>query len=130
MVQMDDHQPTYDSLLAGAFGPSLLVDPQTDQILATSDEVAELLGKADVIGARFSNCIASDHSQFLVFVEEVLYRGEAWTRSISLKAGAQDEFSILLTSTRWNTAQNWRQRHRFMGAVCWNGSAHKPFLPN
>lgn len=78
------HQQT-DSRLAGAFGATLALDLDTDRILAATPQAVQLLKDPALVGSRFSDLVADDVPQMILFVEEVIYRGEAWTRRIVLR---------------------------------------------
>lgn len=82
---MSDTQPRHDSLLAGAFGPTVLVDLARDTILAATPEACALFGDQDLVGGRFARFVASDMGDFVVFIAEVQYRGTAWTRRVTLQ---------------------------------------------
>jgi PAS domain S-box-containing protein len=77
--------PPYDSLLAGAFGATLVLDLGTDRILAATPAAKHLLENETLVGARFSVFVTDALAQMLVFIDEVSYRGEAWTRRINIK---------------------------------------------
>ena len=82
---MKNRAPIYDSLLAGAFGPTLVIDLDNDLILATTEEASTLFSDPNLRGARFAPLIASGMEDFLVFITEVEYRGTAWTRKVTLQ---------------------------------------------
>ncbi|WP_195819882.1 sigma-54 interaction domain-containing protein [Roseobacter sp. MH60115] len=79
-----DH--SFDSFLAGAFGPTLLIDLQTDVILAATSEAVRTFGNSALVGTHFAGRVKSDLADFVVFIDEVLHRGSAWTRKIALTA--------------------------------------------
>jgi PAS domain S-box-containing protein len=76
---------SYDSHLAGAFGPTLLVDLGSDRILAATAEAIDLFRDDDLTGSRLSHRIAADFTQLIVFIDEVFHRQEAWTRRVALQ---------------------------------------------
>ncbi|MBU2358873.1 MAG: hypothetical protein KKB02_08105, partial [Alphaproteobacteria bacterium] len=61
--------PAYDSHLAGAFGPTLLIDLGSDRILAASPEAAQLFQDPALAGSRLSPRIATDFTQMIVFID-------------------------------------------------------------
>ncbi len=77
--------PSYDSHLAGAFGATLVLDLDTDRILAATPASCQLLEDPALVGSRFSGLVIDDMPHMILFVEEVICRGEAWTRRIELK---------------------------------------------
>jgi PAS domain S-box-containing protein len=88
----------YDSYIAGAFGPTVLLDLATDNILAATPQAAALLADRDILGSRFARFVASGLEHFVVFIDEVLYRNEAWTRRIGLQTGSGEPLSCELTA--------------------------------
>jgi PAS domain S-box-containing protein len=82
---MDAHTTTADSLLAGAFGPTLVVDMETDRICAATPEAARLFEDKALVGSRLAPRVAGDFAQLVVFIDEVFYRQEAWTRRVKLR---------------------------------------------
>ena len=82
---MQDRPPSFDSHLAGAFGPTLLVDLDTDRILAATPDAGRLLGQDALVGSRLSAWIAQDFPQLVVFIDEVFHRREAWTRRVAFR---------------------------------------------
>jgi PAS domain S-box-containing protein len=87
----------YDSHLAGAFGPTVLIDLSTDQILAVTRQAALLFADQDILGSRFARFVASGLDHFVVFIDEVLHRGDAWTRRIELQTAAGMTLTCELT---------------------------------
>jgi len=85
---MLDTDTSYDSFLAGAFGPTLLIDLGQDLILATTAEAQSLLAH-DLTGTNFAPFIADGLDMFVVFLTEVEHRGMAWTRQVTLQSANQ-----------------------------------------
>ena len=85
---MTDANLMYDSELAGAFGPTLLVDLGEDHILAATTEAKLLFGDPDIVGSRFSRFVADGMDHLVVFIAEVQHRGTGWTRRITLQTAA------------------------------------------
>ncbi len=75
---------SFDSLIAGAFGATLVIDLATDVILAATPDARRRLDEPDLVGARFSGFVPDHLAQFIVFVDEVLHRGGAWTRRVQV----------------------------------------------
>jgi len=94
---MDANKNNYDSLLAGAFGPTLVLDLRTDRVLSANSSAQTLFKNPELVGSRMSDHVLGELSQFIVFVEEVLHRNEAWTRRITLKTTQSDELSCEIT---------------------------------
>lgn len=88
--------PGYDSELAGAFGPTLLLDLAKDCILAATPEAGKLFGYTDIAGSRFSRFVADGMDHLVVFITEVQHRGTAWTRRVALRnlAGEMQQCEI------------------------------------
>ncbi|KQI68863.1 histidine kinase [Loktanella sp. 3ANDIMAR09] len=80
----------HDSLLAGAFGPTLVIDLAQDRILAATPEAVALLGDPALVGTHFARFIASGLDTFVVFIAEVQHRQTAWTRRVSLQNAGGD----------------------------------------
>jgi PAS domain S-box-containing protein len=85
-------RPT-DSRLAGAFGATLILDLDTDEVLAATPQTHALLKDPSLVGSRFSNLVADDVPQMILFVDEVIHRGEAWTRRITLRTRENDSIN-------------------------------------
>jgi PAS domain S-box-containing protein len=88
---------SHDSQLTGAFGPTLLIDLQTDRILAATPEAATLFDHPHLVGDRFAPLVAQDLPDLLVFIDEVLHRGSAWTRRVTLQTAGGKSLSCELT---------------------------------
>ena len=93
---MRDTDTSYDSLLAGAFGPTILIDPGKDLILATTSEACILL-EDDLSGAHFAPYIAEGLDTFVVFLAEVEHRGTAWTRKVTLQTASLTHLECEIT---------------------------------
>ena len=81
---------SYDSLLAGAFGPTVLIDLGEDLILAATPEADLLLADQALVGSFFARFVATGMDSFVVFISEVQHRGTAWTRQVTLQTAAGD----------------------------------------
>ncbi|HEV8036390.1 sigma-54 interaction domain-containing protein [Yoonia sp.] len=90
---MNIQDRTPDSRLAGAFGATLILDLDTDEILAATPQAHVLLKDPSLVGSRFSNLVADDVPHMILFVDEVIYRGEAWTRRIILRTRENDRIN-------------------------------------
>jgi PAS domain S-box-containing protein len=73
-----------DSLLAGAIGATVVLDLQTDRIVAATSDAQQLFDTPDLVGTRFAGCLAGSIADFVVFIDEVMHCGTAWTRQIAL----------------------------------------------
>lgn len=87
MVKTDT---SYDSLLAGAFGPTLLIDLDQDLILAATPEAKMLFADQAIERSHFARFVASGMDNFVVFITEVQHRGSAWTRKVTFRTSDND----------------------------------------
>jgi PAS domain S-box-containing protein len=94
---MENRDASFDSLLAGAFGPTLLVDLKADRILAATPEAPRLFKAPDLLGARLSPLVATDFARMIVFLDEVFHRRSAWTRSLSLQTREGTPLNVEVT---------------------------------
>lgn len=94
---MLDTDISYDSLLAGAFGPTLLIDLGQDLILAATPEAGMLFGDHGLAGTPFARFIAAGMETFVVFLSEVEHRGTAWTRQVELQSADQSALDCEIT---------------------------------
>jgi len=90
---MLDTDVTHDSLLAGAFGPTLVIDLAEDLILAATAEATALFRDRSLVGSHFAPFIESGMDTFVVFIAEAQHRGTAWTRSVTLQSAAGDQLN-------------------------------------
>ena len=88
----------YDSHLAGAFGPTMLIDLATDQIVAATPQASRLFAETDILGSRFVRFVLKGLDHFVVFIGEVQHRGHAWTRRIGLQTSTGDALTCELTA--------------------------------
>lgn len=86
---MRDTDTLHDSILVGAFGPTLLIDLGQDLILAGTPEAETLFADTALTGSHFARFIAAGMEAFVVFLSEVLHRGTAWTRQVTLQSADQ-----------------------------------------
>ncbi|PJI86458.1 PAS domain S-box-containing protein [Yoonia maricola] len=82
---MRDINTSFDSFLAGAFGPTVLIDLARDRILAATREAKTLFDTKDLVGANFAPLVADGMADLVVFIAEVQHRGTAWTRRVTLR---------------------------------------------
>jgi PAS domain S-box-containing protein len=82
--------PDYDSELAGAFGPTILIDLAADRIVAATDTALTLFADPKLVGSRFARLVANGMADFVVFISEVQHRGSAWTRQVILQTVTGD----------------------------------------
>ena len=85
---MDQIVAHHDSHLAGAFGPTVLLDLRSDRILAATPEALTLFNDPSLVGSPFARLIAGSVADFVVFIDEVQYRKTAWTRRLSLQSAS------------------------------------------
>jgi PAS domain S-box-containing protein len=87
---MSKTDPIIDSRLTGAFGATLILDLDTDCILAATPEAMRLFKDDELIGSHFSERVLDDIPHMILFVDEIMYRGAAWTRRITLQTRATE----------------------------------------
>ena len=73
-----------DSLLNALAEAALLIDLAEDTITAANGRACRLLDLLKPEDAPFSPLVGASLPQFIVFVDEIAHRGEAWTRDITL----------------------------------------------
>lgn len=95
---MLDTDTSYDSLLAGAFGPTILIDLGQDLILAATPEAGTLFGDDALTGSHFARFVAAGMETFVVFLTEVQHRGTAWTRQVTLQSAEQTPLHCEITA--------------------------------
>ncbi|MFP4404459.1 sigma 54-interacting transcriptional regulator [Rhodosalinus sp.] len=83
---MPDGLAQTDSLLAALADPTILLDGHTDRVLAWNPAAARLLaGRPDAPAApHLAPFLADSLPSFIVFMQEVDYRGTAFTRDVRL----------------------------------------------
>lgn len=94
---MTDDLSEYDSQIAGAIGPTLLIDLATDRILAATPEADTMFDDTGLVGTKFARFLADGVADFVVFIGEVQYRDTAWTRRVSLQTAKGDALQVELT---------------------------------
>ena len=94
---MLETETSYDSFLAGAFGPTILVDLGQDLILAATPEAGILFGDEALTGSHFARFVAAGMETFVVFLSEVEHRGTAWTRQVTLQSADQTPLQCEVT---------------------------------
>ena len=80
---MPDIAPAFDSLLSVVPEAAVVLDTAGDRVAALNAPARRLLA-ADP-GHRFSALLGPDLARFVVFLQELDHRGEAWTREITLR---------------------------------------------
>ncbi|MEO0763292.1 MAG: PAS domain S-box protein, partial [Pseudomonadota bacterium] len=70
-------------LVSAVAPPCLVVDPGTDRILAANPAAARLFGAETLAGRSFAALHPTSVPDLVVFAEETLYRGRAWTRRLA-----------------------------------------------
>ncbi|MGY6694677.1 MAG: sigma 54-interacting transcriptional regulator [Roseinatronobacter sp.] len=73
-----------DSVLAALPEAALVLHTQTDKIVSTNDHARRLLGVPTGALPKFATFLRDHSGQFLVFLDELDTRGEAWTRRVDL----------------------------------------------
>ncbi|MDX5403045.1 MAG: PAS domain-containing protein, partial [Rhodobacterales bacterium] len=77
--------PTHpDSLLNALAEAAVLIDLAGDRIAAANTRARQLLDLPEADSVAFSPLVGATLPQFIVFVDEIAHRGEAWSRDITL----------------------------------------------
>ncbi|MBJ3763732.1 sigma 54-interacting transcriptional regulator [Maribius pontilimi] len=76
-----------DSLLQAFPDAALVLDLSRDRVVRWNRHAADLLaGSPDAPALPFSSYLGSALPQFVVFIDEVDYRGEGWSRDVALRS--------------------------------------------
>lgn len=86
-----------DSYLAGAFGPTVLIDLARDVVLAATDDAILFFDDPNLVGSRFAQFVASDMGDFVVFISEIQHRTTAWSRRIAVQTAQGARLEAELT---------------------------------
>ncbi|MEM9342039.1 MAG: sigma 54-interacting transcriptional regulator [Pseudomonadota bacterium] len=89
---MDQHSLDIDSVVSAVPEAALVLCTRTDRIVAANNAACTMLGFEPDTPPRFSTFLTSQVQQFLVFLDELDTRGEAWTRDV--KFTRADEKSL------------------------------------
>ena len=81
---MPDLPAPSDSLLNALAEAALLIDLAQDRIAAANSRARQLLDLQPHSDLAFSPLVGATLPQFIVLVDEIAHRGEAWSRDISL----------------------------------------------
>lgn len=81
---MPDLPAPSDSLLNALAEAALLIDLAQDRIAAANSRARRLLDLPPQDGLAFSPLVGATLPQFIVLVDEIAHRGEAWSRDIIL----------------------------------------------
>ena len=87
----------YNSFLAGAVGPTLLIHLGEDLILAATQEAKVLFADGALTGSHFARFVAAGMETFVVFITEVQHRGTAWTRQVTFQNSDQTPLHCEIT---------------------------------
>ncbi|MDP5335988.1 MAG: sigma 54-interacting transcriptional regulator, partial [Paracoccaceae bacterium] len=79
----DLHTPP-DSLLNALSEAALLIDLAGDRTVAANSRARHLLDLPQDLSTNFSPLVGATLPQFIVLVDEIAHRGEAWSRDITL----------------------------------------------
>ena len=93
------NQMTPDSLLDAFPHPTLVLDTARDRVLAANSRARRFLGQGGKADFRFAPHIAGNFGQFLVFLDELGHRGQAWRRDIPLQDNAKHPLTCELRGT-------------------------------
>ena len=85
---MLDTPPIFDSLVTMVPEAALVLDTATDRIVALNTKARDLIGTAATRDLPFSALLGQNLARFIVFMEELDHRGEAWTRQLELQGDA------------------------------------------
>ncbi|TVP73043.1 MAG: PAS domain S-box protein [Rhodobacteraceae bacterium] len=89
-----------DSLLDAFPHPVLVLDTARDRVRAANERAMRLLGQAAPSGFAFAPHLAGSLPGFLVFLDELAHRGQAWRRDIALQDLNHHPLSCELRGTR------------------------------
>ena len=81
---MFDTDTAPDSLLDALPEAALIVDLAQDGIMRANPRAEALLGVPRGGGVALSSLLQVSLAQFIVFVDEIAHRGEAWRRDLAL----------------------------------------------
>ena len=89
-------KPSFRRIFAGAAEAQLIVDPWNDRILAANVAACHLLGydEARLLAVRFSALHPGQLASLIVFTDNVLAKGRAWTRSLSPQRAGGGELKV------------------------------------
>lgn len=82
---MESSSSSNESLLALNPAPALILDLERDRVVAANPQVNALFEMPGLADHAFVPCLDGSVQNMLLFLEETLYRGTAWTRSVALK---------------------------------------------
>jgi len=78
----EDGADWFARLVAAVAPACLVVDPSRDRIVAANTAAERLFETAPLAGQSFAALHSSSVPDLIVFAEEVIYRGRAWTRRL------------------------------------------------
>ena len=73
---------------------AIVIDTGDDRIVHSNLRAQRLLAGEATDGGRFSEYVEADLADFIVFLDEVAHRGEAWTRKVSVRQRDGDAVSV------------------------------------
>ncbi|MEL6103546.1 MAG: hypothetical protein AAFR68_19810 [Pseudomonadota bacterium] len=73
-----------DSVVAAVPEAAVVLCTRTDTVVTANDAASRLLGFDPASPPKFSSFLTTQVHQFLVFLDELDTRGQAWTREIEL----------------------------------------------
>lgn len=76
-----------DSIVSALPEAACVLCTDTDQIREMNEQAQKFLGVSVDACPRFANFVGTRLGEFLVFVDEIDTRGQAWTRRIKLNRG-------------------------------------------
>ena len=79
---------------------AIVIETATDRIVQSNLKARRMLAGETANGHRFSDHVEADLADFIVFLDEVAYRGEAWTRKVSLKRGNGETLAVEIRGRR------------------------------
>ncbi|MGY6548876.1 MAG: sigma-54 interaction domain-containing protein [Roseinatronobacter sp.] len=96
---MDGSAIAADSLLEAFPHAALLLDTGHDLVRAANARACRLLGQPHGTVFRFAPHLAGEFGRFLVFLDELAHRGQAWARDVPLQDSARHPLSCELRGT-------------------------------
>ena len=79
---------------------AIVIETFDDRIVHSNPKARHLLAGSATDGGRFSEYVETDLADFIVFLDEVAYRGEAWTRKVAIKRQNGETVSVEIRGRR------------------------------
>ena len=79
---------------------AIVIETFDDRIVHSNPKARHLLAGSATDGGRLSEYVETDLADFIVFLDEVAYRGEAWTRKVAIKRQNGETVSVEIRGRR------------------------------